>query len=105
LTRPADDRQDADPVLARERTDLAWTRTAISFAALGIAILRTRPAAGVPVLLFSAVIWWIGHLSRAPVDSRAAGRRVLLTTVATTAMALAALVIALLSKGSGGLRL
>jgi uncharacterized membrane protein YidH (DUF202 family) len=104
LTTPPDDRQDADPVLARERTELAWTRTAISFAALGIAVLRARPAAGVPVLLFSAVIWWMGRLPRVPEGSQAA-RRVLLTAAAITAMALVALVIALLGQGSRGLRL
>jgi len=105
LTAPPDDLEDADPVLARERTELAWTRTAISFAAVGIAILKSRPAAGAPVLLFSAVIWRIGRLPRAPGQSRAAARRVLLTAIAITAMALVALVIALLGHGSGGLRL
>jgi uncharacterized membrane protein YidH (DUF202 family) len=105
LTAPPEDLEDADPVLARERTELAWTRTAISFAALGIAILRSRPAAGVPVLIFSAVIWRIGRLSRAPGQSRAAARRVLLTTVAITAMALAALLITVVGPGSRGLRL
>jgi uncharacterized membrane protein YidH (DUF202 family) len=40
---PADDIEYAGPGLARERTELAWTRTAIAFAALGAAILRYRP--------------------------------------------------------------
>ncbi len=52
---PAGDIEDRDPGLARERTDLAWTRTAISFSALGAVMMRTsncpprpphRPTAG-----------------------------------------------------------
>ena len=58
---PADDIEDADPVLARERTDLAWTRSAISFLALGVAILKFRPVVGIPLLAFSAVVWLIGR--------------------------------------------
>jgi uncharacterized membrane protein YidH (DUF202 family) len=105
LTGPAEDLEEADPGLARERTDLAWTRTAISFAALGVVILKWRLAAGVPVLVLSAVIWRLGRMRRVPADSRAAARRVLLTTVAVTAVALTALVIALLGRSSAGLRL
>ena len=45
--QPPDDIEDRDPGLARERTDLAWTRSAISFAALGAAMLHTNAVAGV----------------------------------------------------------
>jgi uncharacterized membrane protein YidH (DUF202 family) len=43
---PADDIEDADPGLARARTALSWTRTAISFAAVGAVILKS-PYAGI----------------------------------------------------------
>ena len=89
---PKDSIEDADPGLARERTELAWTRTAISFAALGGAILKNAPILGFPVLAFSVVIWALG---RAPYPT-GAGRsraRQLLVTASTTAAALAALVL------------
>jgi uncharacterized membrane protein YidH (DUF202 family) len=93
------------PGLARERTNLAWTRTAISFAALGIAILKANPPAGVPILIFSAVIWQLGRLSSHPGESRTVARRALLTTVAITALAVVALAITLFGRGAAGLRL
>src|SRR5262249_60625841 len=43
---PADDIEYADPGLAPERTELAWTRTAIAFAALGAARLQFPPVLG-----------------------------------------------------------
>jgi uncharacterized membrane protein YidH (DUF202 family) len=42
---PPNDLEDLQPGLARERTELAWTRTAVSFAAVGVAILKTNPPA------------------------------------------------------------
>ncbi len=68
---PDDDVEDIDPGLARERTELAWHRTAISVAALGAAILRIRLAAGVTILIISAVVWELGRLSRVPGAGRA----------------------------------
>ena len=64
---PADHIEYADPGLARERTELAWTRTAIAFAALGAAILKYRPVAGLPVLVLSAVVWRLGRCPVQPV--------------------------------------
>ncbi len=98
---PADP-QDADPGLARARTDLAWTRSAISFAALGLVILKFRPAVGVLILVLSAVIWSAGHL---PLDAAgSASRRVLLMTIAITVLALVALALTLLSYDDQSLR-
>ena len=65
LMAPADDLEDIDPGRARERTALSWTRTTISFGALGAVILKSRPYAGIAILLLSALIWQLGQLARA----------------------------------------
>jgi hydrogenase-4 membrane subunit HyfE len=100
-TVPDDDIEDADPVLARERTDLAWTRSAISFLALGIAILKIRPLVGIPLLMFSAVVWLIGRGSPAGYQPGAAARRMLLVTVAVCVLALISLVLAFVGRSPG----
>ena len=48
------------------RTELAWDRTALSFAALGGAILKSRPYAGIPILVVSALIWELGRWPARP---------------------------------------
>jgi uncharacterized membrane protein YidH (DUF202 family) len=101
---PADDIEDIDPGLARERTELAWHRTAISFAALGGAILKSRPAAGLPILIISALVWTLGRLPRVPGAADARSQRLLLITVTITGMSVAALIVSFLSTGSGALR-
>jgi uncharacterized membrane protein YidH (DUF202 family) len=100
----AEDIEDTDPGLARERTELAWTRTAISFAALGAAIVKSHPLEGLPILALSAVIWKLGRLARAHSDERERPRRLLVIAVAVTAVSLAALAISLLGRQSAGLR-
>ena len=101
---PADDIEDIEPGLARERTELAWTRTAISFAALGGALLKYRLAIGLPVLIFGAVIWRLGRLPSKPGISRAKHRRLLLITVTITALSAAALIVSFIGHAAGGLR-
>jgi uncharacterized membrane protein YidH (DUF202 family) len=101
---PADDIEDVDPGLARERTELAWTRTAISFAALGGALLKYRPAIGLPVLIAGAVIWKLGRLPSKPDASHTRHRRLLLITVTITALSGAALIVSFLGHAAGGLR-
>lgn len=87
-----------DPGLARERTELAWTRTAIAFAAMGGAILRVTPALGLPVLATAALVWGIGRLSRRESRTPAhdPGRRLLLITIAVAFVSLVALAVVLL---------
>jgi uncharacterized membrane protein YidH (DUF202 family) len=94
--------EEADPGLARERTDLAWTRTAISFAALGGAILKTTPLAGVLVLAMAASVWGLGRLSRRyeRLTDRDRSRLLLPITLAVAFVSLAALALALLAGGT-----
>jgi uncharacterized membrane protein YidH (DUF202 family) len=100
-----DDIEDRDPGLAGERTDLAWTRTSISFAALGAAMLRTSPVAGVLVLATATAVWLLGQLSSRGMTAETGGRHlsgthtIQLITLATTAVSLLAFVIALVSPG------
>lgn len=126
-----DDPEDADPGLASERTALAWTRSSLAFAAVGVAIAKARPAIGIPVLAFSPVVLLLGHLPRArcrpgghsaawdspgnprapmaqnaPQDgTRARSRRALLMVTGITMLAVAALVITLAGSGASGIRL
>jgi hypothetical protein len=111
---PADDIEDTDPGLARERTELAWTRTAISFAAIGGVILKYEPAAGLLILALSVLIWELGRLARAPGPAGPGGsaaaawvrsRRLLLIAVAVTIVSFVALAIVLFGPPSRGLRL
>jgi len=95
VTDKDDDAEDADQGLARERTTLAWTRSAIAFAAVGVAVLKLRPVVGVPVLALSVVVWSLGHLRSA--------RRAVAVTVAIVALAAIALLITFANSGAGGL--
>jgi uncharacterized membrane protein YidH (DUF202 family) len=105
--RPDDrtgDALDAEPGLAQERTDLAWTRDSISFLALGIAILKFRPVVGIPVLAIGLVAWLAGRLSRTGGREPMASRRVLLVTLAVNSLAVVALALTLAGPSSHGLR-
>ena len=101
---PSPDRP-SDPGLARARTTLAWTRSAIAFAAIGAAITKTRPLVGAPLLGFSAVIWLIGRSRRTPGLAGLGPRRVLTVAISVTVVALAALIIVLAAQSAPGLRL
>jgi uncharacterized membrane protein YidH (DUF202 family) len=92
---PGPDMEERDPGLARERTALAWTRTAISVAALGGAMLKTNPPAGIVVLAMSAPVWWLGHPLRHERSGPRNGHRLLLVTITVTLVSCAALVLTL----------
>ena len=108
--RPEDspeEMEDIDPGLARERTELAWTRTAISFAAVGVVILKTSPVAGGAVLALGALVWGIGRLMRRYERdlTRQAGagerpRLLLLITITVTAVSLIAVAVAVVGGTS-----
>ena len=92
--RDVDDLEQLDPGLARERTSLAWGRTAISFAALGGAVLKASVVAGLVILLAAPAIWWIPRLRRPGAE------RLWLISASTVAVATLAMVVALFSHGS-----
>ncbi len=99
-----EDLEDLDPGLATERTTLAWARTAIAFAAVGAAMLRKEPVAGVIVLAMTPVIWALGRF----VGQRAArpelvSRRLLLVTVIVVAVSVLAVGVALLGHSPASL--
>ncbi len=98
---PPDDIEDMDAGLARERTELAWTRTAISYAAVGATLLKYRPAAGIPILALSALVWELGRLPGTPVTGAAHDRRLLLITVTITVISAAALIMSFLGTSRG----
>jgi uncharacterized membrane protein YidH (DUF202 family) len=105
-----DDIELVDTGLARERTRLAWTRSAISFAAIGVAILKARPLIGAPLLVVGVVVWAIGRMPRWPGPhfgdvEAVARRRTAFVTAAIIVVALAALAIALLGHSPHGLKL
>jgi uncharacterized membrane protein YidH (DUF202 family) len=94
------DPEDADPGLFRERTELAWHRTGIAFAALGGAVLKTAPVVGLLILASSAPIFILAHTSRPGrrADGPARRRSLLLITVAVTAVSLVAMVLAFFAE-------
>ena len=62
--QPGEDPEESDTGLARERTSLAWTRTAISFGAVGGAVLKANVVTGLIILALAPVIWQLGRPPR-----------------------------------------
>jgi uncharacterized membrane protein YidH (DUF202 family) len=90
MTAGQDDHEDADPGLARQRTSLAWIRTALSFAAVGGVLLKRDVAAGLAVMATVPVIWEVGRLANHQPG------RLRLVTVAIVAVALVSLAVAVI---------
>ena len=63
MTTTPPGRDDADPGLARARTSLAWTRTALSFAAVGAVTLKKDIIAGLLIIAAAPAIWRLGRLA------------------------------------------
>ena len=79
---PADDPEESDPGLARERTSLA-------FAALGGAVLKVNVAFGLIILAMATIVWRLGWMQRP------GAQRLWLITVSVIVVAVLSLVIAL----------
>jgi uncharacterized membrane protein YidH (DUF202 family) len=101
-----EDMEDIDPGLARERTVLAWSRTGLSFLALGGIVIRVDPLAGLGVLALGGVVWVLGYLHHRSLWTPAGATRRLARPTAlriiaggTAFLALVALVIAVLGEG------
>jgi len=88
MTTIPPDYEEADPGLARVRTSLAWTRTALSFAAVGAVVLRKDVIAGLLILAVAPVIWRLGRL-----DHHLPGR-IRLVTATIVVVSLVALAVA-----------
>ena len=80
-----------DPGLARERTALAWTRTAISFAAVGGVVLKRDIVPGLILLAVAPAIYLVGRVAYTRPEKHK------LITATIVAVALVALVVALTS--------
>ncbi|MGH3184193.1 MAG: DUF202 domain-containing protein [Streptosporangiaceae bacterium] len=63
MTTGQHDHEDADPGLARERTSLAWTRTALSFGAVAGVMLKKDVITGLIILATVPAIWQLGRLA------------------------------------------
>ena len=106
-TPPAgDDPEERDPGLARERTSLAWTRTALSFAALGGVMLKVNVLTGLVILAVAPAVWQAGRLARGrspavglPVVGAA---RLFLITVSIVAVSLLCLAVAVFGRSVPG---
>lgn len=94
-----------DPGLARARTRLAWTRTALSFAAIGAVILKHDLAAGFVVLALSVMVWGVGRLAGVPGQAGDRRGRLLVIALAVTGVSAVALALALFGPQTAGLRL
>ena len=93
-----------DPGLARARTRLAWTRTALAFATIGGIMLKRDLAAGLVVMALSGLVWVVGRLAIRPGQVRARPARLLVIMLAVTGVALVALMLAVFGPQTAGLR-
>jgi len=103
---PGDDPEERDPGLARERTSLAWTRTALSFAALGGVMLKANVLTGLIILAVAPAVWQVGRIARGrppaaclPVVGAA---RLFLIAVSIVAVSLLCLAVAVFGRSVPG---
>jgi len=98
--------EERDPGLARERSWLAYTRTAISFAALAGTVLKYNVICGLAILAIAPVVWLVAWMSRG--DFFGAGLpvvgtlRIRLICASIVVVGALALVVAVLGKSVPG---
>jgi uncharacterized membrane protein YidH (DUF202 family) len=95
-----------DPGLARERTSLAWTRTAISFAALGGVVLKENVITGLIIVAIAPLVWGLGRISGSGSPGgglpAVGATRIRLITVSIVGVSVLCLVVALLGPAVPG---
>jgi uncharacterized membrane protein YidH (DUF202 family) len=105
-TDPGDDPEEGTPGLADERTSLAWVRTALSFAALGGAMLKVNAVTGLIILALAPVVWQLGRVVRS--GDQDAGlpaigaTRLFIIAVSIVAVALLCMIVAIFGKSVPG---
>jgi|HubBroStandDraft_5_1064220.scaffolds.fasta_scaffold32755_3 uncharacterized membrane protein YidH (DUF202 family) len=77
------------------RTRLAWTRTAIAFAAIGAAMLKNSPVEGIAVLVLSVPIWAVARRTGQNADAMSSAGALRLVTATVVLVAVAAMIVAL----------
>ena len=97
---------DPEEAAARERTSLAWTRTALAFAALGGAILKVNLVTGLIILATAPAIWTLGRATRAPSPGPGlpvlGAIRLFVIAVSIVAVSLLCLIVAIFGKSVPG---
>jgi hypothetical protein len=102
----ATETEEGDAGLALERTSLSWTRTAISFAALGGVMLKDNVITGLLVLAVVPLIWRLGRApgSGSPPSGlpTVGAMRIRVITASVVGVALLSLLIAVLGPSVPG---
>ena len=102
----ASETEEGDAGLALERTSLSWTRTALSFAALGGVMLKENVITGLIILAVVPLIWRLGLLPRSGSTLGAlptvGGRRIRMITVSIVGVSLLSLLVAVLGPSVPG---
>jgi uncharacterized membrane protein YidH (DUF202 family) len=102
----ASETEEGDAGLALERTSLSWTRTAISFAALGGVVLKDNVITGLLILAVVPLIWRLGRPPRSgsPPSGlpNVGATRIRVITVSIVGVSLLSLLVAVLGPSVPG---
>ena len=102
----ASETEEGDAGLALERTSLSWTRTALSFAALGGVVLKDNVITGLIILAVVPLIWRLGRLPRSGSAASGlptvGGPRIRMITVSIVGVSLLSLLVAVLGPSVPG---